>query len=279
MSPSQAPTALIADDEPLLRERLRSHLLRLWPELQIVGEARNGREAVEMFDLHAPHVVFLDVHMPGVNGIDAARSIARRAEVVFVTAYEQYAVQAFEQGALDYLVKPFEEERLDDTVQRLKQRLAAASGSAAAAPDAGSAGLESGPAAVLDSLLADLSSELRRRTAAGAEPSGFLQWIKASVGNHVRLIPVDQVAYLRSDEKYTLVVWEGGEALIRKTIRELADELDPQRFAQVHRSVIVNLHQVLQVIRGLNETAEVQLKGRKELLPVSRSFVHVFRQM
>jgi DNA-binding LytR/AlgR family response regulator len=276
---SAAPTALIADDEPLLRERLRSHLLRLWPELQILGEARNGREAVEMFDLHAPSIVFLDVHMPGLNGIDAARSIARRAEVVFVTAYEQYAVQAFEQGALDYLVKPFDEQRLDDTVQRLKQRLAAAP-SAAAAPDAaGSGGLESGPAAALDSLLADLSSELRRRTAAGTEPSGFLQWIKASVGNSVRLIPVEQVAYLRSDEKYTLVVWEGGEALIRKTIRELADELDPQRFAQVHRSVIVNLHQVLQVIRGLNETAEVQLKGRKELLPVSRSFVHVFRQM
>lgn len=279
MSPSQAPTALIADDEPLLRERLRSHLLRLWPELQIVGEARNGREAVEMFDLHAPDIVFLDVHMPGLNGIDAARSIARRAEIVFVTAYEQYAVQAFEQGALDYLIKPFDEQRLDDTVQRLKQRLAAAPGAAAAQHVAGSAGLEGGPGAVLDSLLADLSSELRRRTSAGTEPSGFLQWIKASVGNSVRLIPVDQVAYLRSDEKYTLVVWEGGEALIRKTIRELADELDPQRFAQVHRSVIVNLHQVLQVIRGLNETAEVQLKGRKELLPVSRSFVHVFRQM
>jgi DNA-binding LytR/AlgR family response regulator len=258
-----ATTALIADDEPLLRERLRTHLARLWPELDIVAEARNGREAVELFDQHQPDVVFLDVHMPGMNGIDAARSIARRAQVVFVTAFEQYAVQAFDQGALDYLVKPFDEGRLADTVARLRERLA---GSPASAPPADGA---------LDAVIDRLSTELRQRGPARA----WLQWIKASVGTSVRLIPVEQVAYLRADEKYTLVVWEGGEALIRKTIRELADELDPERFAQVHRSVIVNLHQVVQVNRGPNETAEIQLKGRKEMLPVSRSFVHVFRQM
>lgn len=254
------PTALVADDEPLLRERLCGLLQRLWPELNIVAQARNGREAVEMFDEHAPQVVFLDVHMPGLNGVEAARSIARRAEVVFVTAYEQYAVTAFEQGALDYVVKPFDEARLADTVQRLQQRLARA-------PDA--------DAGKLDAVIEKMSAELRRRVGAG----GWLQWIKASVGSSVRLIPVEQVAYLRSDEKYTLVVWEGGEALIRKSIRELADELDPERFAQVHRSVIVNLHRVSQVSRGPNETAEVHLKGRSELLPVSRSFVHVFRHM
>ncbi|RQP24834.1 LytR/AlgR family response regulator transcription factor [Piscinibacter terrae] len=254
-------TALIADDEPLLRERLRSHLARLWPELEVVAEARNGREAVEMFDIHLPDVVFLDVHMPGMNGIDAARSIDRRAQVVFVTAFEQYAVKAFEQGALDYLVKPFEEQRLADTVNRLRERLKVAS-----VP----AGVPS-----IEQVIEHLSGELRQRTG----PRQFLQWIKASVGSSVKLIPVEQVAYLRADEKYTLVVWEGGEALIRKTIRELADELDPDRFAQVHRSVIVNLHEVVQVNRGPNETAEIQLKDRKELLPVSRSFVHVFRQM
>jgi DNA-binding LytR/AlgR family response regulator len=263
------PTALIADDEPLLRDRLRAHLARLWPELNIIAEARNGREAVELFDELQPQVVFLDVHMPGLSGIDAARSLARRAQIVFVTAYEQYAVQAFEQGALDYLVKPFDEARLADTVQRLQQRLNA--GPAGGAEPAGPA--------TLDAVLADLSAELRRRAAGDAAQGAYLQWIKASVGNSVRLIPVNQVSYLRSDEKYTLVVWEGGEALIRKTIRELADQLDPQSFAQIHRSVIVNLHQVVQVNRGLNETAEVQLKGRTELLPVSRSFVHVFRQM
>jgi DNA-binding LytR/AlgR family response regulator len=255
-------TALIADDEPLLRERLRAHLARLWPELQIAAEARNGREAVELFEQHQPQIVFLDVHMPGLNGIEAARSVARRALIVFVTAYEQYAVQAFEQGALDYLVKPFDEQRLADTVARLKARVADRDAADAKSP-------------ALESVLDDLAAELRRRSGA----TNFLQWIKASVGTSVRLIPVEQVAYLRADEKYTLVVWEGGEALIRKTIRELADELDPSRFAQIHRSVIVNLHQVVQVNRGANETAEVQLKGRKELLPVSRSYVHVFRQM
>lgn len=250
-------TCLIADDEPLLREHLAAHLKRLWPELQVAAEARNGREAVELFDAHTPDIVFLDVHMPGLNGIEAARSIARRAQIVFVTAYEQYAVQAFEQGAIDYLVKPFDEARLADTVLRLKQR------QAPAAPD------------TLEGVLERLSAELRRERA-GAP---WLQWIKASVGNAVRLIPVDQVAYLRSDEKYTLVAWEGGEALIRKTIRELADELDPDVFVQVHRSVIVNLRQVAQVTRGPNETAEVHLKGRSEVLPVSRSYLHVFRQM
>ena len=265
MNASPAPSALIADDEPLLRERLRSHLGRLWPELVIVAEARNGREAVELFDQHLPAVVFLDVHRPGLNGVDAARSIARRAEVVFVTAYEQYAVQAFEQGALDYLVKPFDEPRLADTVQRLQQRLCTPPSGAAPNP--------------VDELLADLSAELKRRSSLDGRPAVHLQWIRASVGTSVRLIPVEQVAYLRSDEKYTLVVWEGGEALIRKTIRELADELDPTRFAQIHRSVIVNLNQVAQVNRGLNETAEVQLKGRNDVLPVSRSFVHLFRQM
>ena len=255
-------TALIADDEPLLRERLCGHLARLWPELEVVAQARNGREAVELFDEHGPAIVFLDVHMPGLNGIEAARSIARRAELVFVTAHEQYAVQAFEQGAIDYLVKPFDEARLADTVERLKQRLARRD--------------EAPPA--LDAVLDRLSAELKRRAGTGAG-TAHLRWIKASVGTSVRLIPVDQVAYLRADEKYTLVVWEGGEALIRKSIRELGDELDPERFAQVHRSVIVNLHQIRQVDRGPNETAEILLKDRSERLPVSRSYVHLFRQM
>lgn len=251
------PTALIADDEPLLRQRLVSMLARLWPELRIVAEARNGREAVELFDQHAPEVVFLDIHMPGQNGIEAARSMSGRTQIVFVTAFEQYAVQAFERGAIDYLVKPFEEERLAETVARLRSKLAPAA------------------AGAIDSVLDQLAGELRSRAA----PRRWLQWIKASVGSTVKLIPVDQVIFLRSDEKYTLVVWEGGEALIRKTIRELADELDPERYAQIHRSVIVNLARVAQVTRGLNETADVHLAGRSEVLPVSRSFLHLSRQM
>jgi DNA-binding LytR/AlgR family response regulator len=250
--------ALIADDEPLLRERLREHLRRLWPELEIVAEARNGREAVEAFEEHLPQIVFLDVQMPGMNGVEAARLIGRRAALVFVTAFEQYAVAAFEQGAIDYLVKPFEPQRLADTVARLRERLAAASPAPAGLDEA-------------------LEAIARRLAPAGA--TARLQWIKASVGASVKLIPVAQVAYLRADEKYTLVVWEGGEALIRKTIRELAAELDPDVFVQVHRSVIVNLHHVVQVDRGPNETAELRLKDRSEVLPVSRSYVHLFRQM
>lgn len=256
-----AATALIADDEPLLRERLASLLGRAWPELRVVAEARNGREAVELFETHAPTVVFLDVHMPGQSGIDAARSMVGRTQIVFVTAYEQYAVKAFEQGAIDYLVKPFDETRLVQTVTRLKARLAP---------------MPAADAAPLDALLEKLAAEVRGRV---ASPQRHLQWIKASVGSTVRLIPVEQVHYLRSDEKYTLVVWDGGEALIRKTIRELADELDPARFVQIHRSVIVNLRHVAQVVRGANETADVQLKGRGEVLPVSRSYLHLFRQM
>jgi DNA-binding LytR/AlgR family response regulator len=269
MSDLPALTALIADDEPLLRQRLAAHLARLWPTLRIVAEARNGREAVELFEIHAPAIVFLDVHMPGMSGIDAARAMAGRARIVFVTAYEQYAVRAFEQGAVDYLVKPFDDERLALTVARLRERLAP---SAAVNPGA-EAAASAGP---LETLLEQLSAEVRQR--AGA-PRAWLQWIKASVGSTVRLIPVEQVIYLRSDEKYTLVVWDGGEALIRKTIRELADELDPDRYAQVHRSVIVNLSRVSHVTRGLNETADVHLNGRTETLPVSRSFLHLFRQM
>ena len=237
-------------------------MARLWPELQVTAEARNGREAIELFETHLPQIAFLDVHMPGLNGIDAARSIARRAEIIFLTAHKHYAVQAFEHGAIDYIVKPFEEARLADSVARLKVRLAAP-------PSAPAPGFE----AVLDKFAAEL--KLR----GGVERPKYLQWIRASVAQSVRLIPVEQIAFLRSDEKYTLVACEGGEARIRRPIRELVEELDPDSFAQIHRSVIVNLRQVAQVDRGFNDTAEVRLKGRRKVLPVSRSFLHVFRQM
>ena len=254
-------TALIADDEPLLREHLRAHLSRLWPELRIVGQARNGREAIELFEREQPAMAFLDVHMPGLSGIDAARAISHRAHIVFVTAYEQYAVQAFESGAIDYLVKPFDADRLDETVRRLKLRMSSPQGASEAER----------VDALLDRLSAQLSQSTGRRT--------WLQWIKASVGQTVKLISVDDVCFFKSDEKYTLVAWSGGEALIRKPIRELMDEVDPERFAQVHRSVVVNLHHVAQVVRGPNETADIHLKGRTEVLPVSRNYLHLFRQM
>ena len=285
-------TGLIADDEPLLRERLAAQLARLWPGLDIVAQARNGREAVDLAEQHAPQVVFLDVHMPGLDGVAAARAIAGAAPrtlVVFVTAFEQYALQAFERGALDYVVKPVDESRLATTVARLRDRLEGAAG----APGGEGAGEGAGVGAGADGdaragagtratdlavLLDQLAARLGRGAPAAPAPA-HLQWIRASVGQSVRLIAVDDVVYLRSDEKYTLVAWAGGEALIRKTIRELADELDPARFAQVHRSVIVALAHVSHVVRGPHETAEVHLKGRPEVLPVSRSWLHLFKQM
>jgi DNA-binding LytR/AlgR family response regulator len=278
--------ALIVDDEPLLRTHLAHHLAQLWPELEIAGEARNGREAVDLVEQLRPDVVFLDVHMPGMNGVEAARLMGPDVQIVFVTAYEQYAVAAFEQGAIDYLVKPFDAERLGESVARLRRRIAArrrmGAGEAGAAQAASLADAVAGtggplaklPPGDLDAVLSALAGELRRRAPAGDR----LQWIRASVGQMIKLIPVDEVLYFRSDEKYTLVVWVGGEALIRKSIRELLDGLEPETFIQIHRSTIVNLRFVAQVIKGPNETAEVHLKGRNETLSVSRNHVHWFRQ-
>ena len=256
------PTALIADDEPLLREALARQLAAAWPELQIVAEARNGREAIRQFEAHRPDVCFLDVHMPGISGVEAAPCIGRRAHLVFVTAYDQYAVQAFAEGALDYLVKPVEATRLADTVARLKERLAA-----------------SQPALNTEALLLQLAAQLQRGSRAAP-----LRWIRAQIGQTLRLIPVDEIDYLRSDTKYTLIAWRGdagqpGEALIATPLKELVAQLDPAQFAQVHRSVVVNLHAISHVTRGDNETAGIHLKGRKEVLPVSRSYLHLFRQM
>ncbi len=255
-----APTALIADDEPLLRDRLASLLREQWPELQVVAQARNGREAIELFDQFEPRIAFLDVHMPGLNGVEVARSIARRAELVFVTAYDAYAVEAFRQGAVDYLVKPLEPQRLAETVQRLRERIERP---------------QLPPAAGFEATIERVAEQLKQRLA----PPPRLKWIKASVGNTVRLIPVEQVIYLKSDNKYTMVVWDGGEALIRKTIRELADELDPERFVQVHRSAIVCLDRVSHFTHGSGDSGEVHLQARPEAVPVSRSYLHLFQQM
>ncbi|MYN01213.1 response regulator [Pseudoduganella sp. DS3] len=254
----QPITALIADDEPLLRQHLRAQLQHLWPALHVVDEARNGREVLELFEAHHPDVVFLDIHMPGLNGIEAARALARRAHLVFVTAFEQYAIQAFEQGAIDYLVKPLDPVRLADTIERLQQRLVCRE---------------------VDHAALELALGRLAQTMGKPSTRAWLQWIKASVGSSVRLIPVDQVAFIRAEEKYTLVAWDEGEALIRRSIRELAEELDPTHFVQTHRSVIVNLKYVREMVRGMNETAELHLHGRSELLPVSRSYLHHFRQM
>jgi len=260
---TRRPTGLIADDEPLLRDELARQLATAWPELTIVTHARNGREAIDRFDELRPDVCFLDVQMPGATGVEAARHIARRAHVVFVTAYDQYAVQAFAQGVLDYLVKPVEPSRLAATVARLKERLER----------------DARPAVDTDALLRELATQLQR----GGAPE-YLRWIRASIGQTLRLISVDDVDFLRSDEKYTLIAWHDDargarDAVVRTPLRELIAQLDPAHFAQVHRSVVVNLRSIAHVTRGANETAEIHLKGRAEVLPVSRTYVHVFRQM
>jgi DNA-binding LytR/AlgR family response regulator len=260
---TQRPTALIADDEPLLREQLARLLSEAWPELVIVAQARNGREAIELFESHKPDICFLDVQMPGATGVEAARHIGRRAHVVFVTAYDQYAVQAFAQGVLDYVVKPVEPERLAETISRLQERMRGAQ-----------------PAVATEALLQQLAAQLQR---AGG-PRETLRWIRASVGQTLRLIAVDDVDFLRSEEKYTLIAWRdsagaASEAIIRTPLKELITQLDPEQFVQVHRSVVVNLRAIAHVTRGPNETADIHLRGRPEVLPVSRTYLHLFRQM
>jgi len=246
--------AVIADDEPLLRAQLRARLARLWPELDVVREMENGRDIEAVIGEHAPALFFLDIHMPGVNGLEAARAIGDRAHVVFVTAFDQYAVEAFEQGAVDYVLKPFDEDRLLITIERLKARVG-----------------------TRPSRLEDLVQSLAARL--GPRVSDHLRWIKASVGSNVRLIPVEEILFFQSDEKYTRVVTHEAESLIRKPIRELLDELDPAKFWQVHRATIVNVDHIASVKRGLKDQAEITLRDHGETLVVSRAFTHLFKQM
>ncbi|MBV8519970.1 MAG: response regulator transcription factor [Acidobacteria bacterium] len=260
------PTALIADDEPLLVDALVRQLAEMWPELDVVAQARNGREAIQLFDERQPDICFLDVHMPGLSGVAAANHIGRRAHLVFVTAFDHYAVQAFAQGALDYLLKPVEPARLAETVARLKERLQA-----------------SRPAVNTETLLQQLTAQLAAARSVPSTAAAHLRWIRAQTGNTLRLIAVDDVDFLRSDEKYTLVAWRDGsqprEAVVRTPLKDLLAQLDPEQFAQVHRSVVVNLRAIDHVRRHDNETAEIHLKGRDDVLPVSRNYVHLFRQM
>jgi DNA-binding LytR/AlgR family response regulator len=259
------PTALIADDEPLLRDALRRQLATAWPELEIVAEARNGREAVKLFGERHPDICFLDVHMPGLSGVDAANLIGRRAHLVFVTAYDHYAVQAFAQGALDYLLKPVEAVRLAETVSRLRERLQSAR-----------------PAINTEQLLRQLSEQLAQLQGSAGKADA-LRWIRAQAGTTVRLIAIEDVDFLRSDAKYTIVAWRDGgkpaDAVVRTPLKELVEQLDAELFAQVHRAVVVNLRSISHVKRHDNETAEIHLKGRDDVLPVSRSYLHLFKQM
>ncbi len=248
-------TALIADDEEAPREQLLAALRSTWPALRVVAVAANGVDAWDNFLEHEPEVCFLDIRMPGLSGIDVARRIGAQAAVVFATAYGDHALAAFEAGAVDYLLKPVDAERLAQTVARLKLRLAPA----APAPD---------PAA-LQALLAQLSAQARR-----PPPLAVLQ---ASMGREVRLIRTDDVVYFESDSRYTRIVFEGGDALIRTPLKELLAQLDEQQFWQVHRAVIVNHRHVAAAVRVDEGHMHLTLRGRPETLPVSRHFQGLFK--
>lgn len=275
-----ATTAVLADDERLMRDQLRSRLAEVWPELQIVAEARNGLEAVQLVQEHRPEVVFLDIRMPGLTGVEAARQIVQLPpreghqghdgdevelppEIVFITAYDQYAVEAFEQGVADYVLKPAERERLQLTVERIRLRLAARRGEGDA---------PAGPP--LQQLLHQLAA---RMNPAGAPP--YLKWIQATVGQAIQMIPVEDVLFFVSDEKYTRVQTAQVEALIRKPIKELVDEVDPHLFWQIHRSTLVNVKAIAGVTRDFRGRQIVAVRGHPEKLEVSRSYTGLFKGM
>lgn len=250
------PTAIVAEDEATLRHQLVEQLGQLWPELAIVGEAADGVQALRLLDEHMPDVLFLDIQMPGATGLEVARQASGRCHVVFVTAYDKHAVAAFDQGAIDYVLKPISAARLFTAVSRLKQRLGT-------------------PPARLDPTLAQIASN--GQSAASAKQ--YLRWINASVGQNLKLITVDEVAYFQADNKYTRVVTDEGEALIRKPLKDLVEELDPNQFWQIHRSTLVNATSIAGVARDFRGRMMVKLKTRAETLLVSDTYTHLFRQM
>jgi DNA-binding LytR/AlgR family response regulator len=249
----QGPKAVIAEDEPVLLAELRDTLHKLWPELAVVAEAADGVEAVRALEAHAPQILFLDIQMPGMSGLEVARQASGRCHVAFVTAYDKYAVAAFEEGAVDYVMKPFSAARLATTVGRLKDKLR--------------------------NVPANLDGILQRLAEQAGKSRDYVRWITASQGSELRLVTVDEVCYFQADNKYTLVVTPQQESLIRRPIKELVDELDPAVFWQIHRGTLVNVNAVAGVTRDIGGHLRVRLKERKETLPVSDPYVHRFKQM
>lgn len=249
-------TALIAEDEPLMRERLLGALKEAWPELEIQGVAKNGIEATKLWNTHRPDVLFLDIRMPGKTGLEVAAEVGDAAHIVFITAYDEYAVEAFKNGAVDYLLKPVDVERLTAAVARIKKRLAT-------------------PPPDMTALLAQLLNQAHKP--ADTKPAN-LKWIRASLGNQTRLINVDEVLFFQSDTKYTRIVLKDTEALMRSPLKELVEGLDEEIFWQVHRGVIVNANAIDRAVREAPEKLIIYLKGHKETLPVSRQYYHLFKQ-
>ncbi|WP_020651507.1 LytR/AlgR family response regulator transcription factor [Massilia niastensis] len=250
-------TALVADDEQAMRAQLRMRLGEAWPELRIVAEAANGLEAVDLAAAHRPDIAFLDIRMPGMGGIEAARQLYNRCHIVFVTAYDEYAVDAFEHGAIDYLLKPVTAERLGTACERLRRRLAH-------------------PPKDIGAQLAQINELLRQD---GAKARSYLRWIQAQVGNSLRMISTREVLFFQSDEKYTCVQTVTGQHLIRKTLKELADELDPDEFWRIHRSTLVRVDAIAEVTRDLRGRHMLRLRNYPHELEVSRNHTYLFQQM
>jgi DNA-binding LytR/AlgR family response regulator len=275
MAMTKMPRAVIADDERLMREQLRTRLHQVWPDLEIVAEVKNGLEAVQAVSLHQPDVIFLDIRMPGLTGVEAAKEIAQLElsddallpEMVFITAYDQYAIDAFEQGVIDYVLKPAEPERLRLTAERLKARLKQRANGLNDPADNALATHS------VQQLLHVLSAQVSGRVVQ------YLSWLQASVGQTIQMVAVEDVLYCVSDEKYTRVQTAKQEFLIRKPIKELVEELDPAIFWQIHRSTLVNVKAIAGVTRDERGRQEVLLKGRSEKLQVSRSAAQLFRSM
>ncbi len=250
--------AIIADDEEQLRSYLKSGLSAVWPELVICGEAENGKEALKLIEKHRPHIAFLDIKMPGLSGMELARKIAGTCWIVFITAYDQYAVEAFENEAIDYLLKPVTDKRLKTTVKRLQKQIA---------------DTHKPPSDLAGTMERVLSALEAKKT------HGYLRWIKVLHGDGIRLIPVDEVCYLQASDKYTVVMTREGESLIKKSIKELSAELNPDQFWRIHRGTIVNTNQIAKVNRSLTGRLVIKLKDLPETLTVSRTYTHLFRQM
>ncbi|MBX9900734.1 MAG: LytTR family DNA-binding domain-containing protein [Burkholderiaceae bacterium] len=264
---SQQISAMIVDDEPPMREQLRARLHEVWPELLISAEAGSGMAAMELARTHAPTIIFLDIRMPGQSGIDAAKTLVQQAHVVFVTAYDEYAVDAFERGAIDYLLKPVDTDRLRICCERLKARIAEEKN------QCGNSAVETAQIEQVTSLLNQLSKH------AQLNKKEYLRWIQASVGNSLRMISTKEVLFFRADDKYTCVQTEQGEFLIRKTLKELEDELDPKEFWRIHRSNLVRVDAITEVSRDFRGRQLVSVRGHTEKLEVSRNHSHLFQQM
>ena len=250
--------AIIADDEELLTRHLKSLLSNVWPDLVVCGEAKNGKEALQLIEKLRPEIAFLDIKMPGLSGMEVAEKIAGSCWIVFITAYDQFAVEAFENEAVDYLLKPVTQERLEVTVKRLKTKIASASG----------------PPMELSGIIEKLMDSVSNK-----QTPAYLNWIRVQQRDNIRLIPANEIYYFKASDKYTIIITKDGESLIRKPIKELADELDPKTFWRIHRGTIVNASCIDKVSRSLTGRYIIKLKDLPETLTVSRTYTYLFKQM